>query len=65
MSTPTETRVWPTREGQWGVRQYKHGAPTGGGTVNCGWSTREDAEAQNPPCGDHTFEVFARWGGAA
>jgi hypothetical protein len=59
-------RVWPTRAGRWGVRQInRHGENTGGGTVNLGWATREEAEAANPPRYGYTFEPFERWGEAA
>lgn len=51
----------PTRDGRYGIRQLRRGVPTGGGTINVGYATREDAESANPPFGDYTFEVFERW----
>lgn len=54
-------RVFPTRTGAWGIRQFKKGEPTGGGTVGLGWATREEAEANNPPFGMYTFEAFDRY----
>lgn len=50
-----------TRDGRFGVRQFKKGAPTGGGTVGCGWATLETAIDANPPVGDYTYEVFDRF----
>ena len=55
-------RPEPHRIGRFGVRQLHRGVPTGGGTVNCGWDTAEDAAKANPPHGDSTYEVFERWG---
>lgn len=50
-----------TRDGRWGIRQLRNGEPTGGGTVNCGWATEQEARDANPPQGDSTYETFARW----
>lgn len=56
-------RVWPTRDGRFGIRQLYRGLPTGGGTVNLGWASKAEALDANPPLGDHTYEVFERWSG--
>ena len=61
MSGDDPTSRDPFREGQWVIRQLKAGQPTGGGTVNMGWRTREDAEAANPPRDPYTYEVFDRF----
>jgi len=53
-------RLSPTREGRWGVRQMYKGGRNGGGTVNCGWKSRDEAEEANPPFGEYTYEVFER-----
>lgn len=51
-----------THGGRWGVRQID--ARTGewaGGTTNCGWSTRREAEDANPPTGNWRYEIYDRW----
>ena len=54
-------RLMPTRDGRWGIRQYRDGEHTGGGTVGMGWATEQDARDANPPIGTSTFEPFDRW----
>lgn len=49
------------RAGRWGVRQFHKGHPTGGGTINLGWDSREEAEAANPDKGDYAYEAFDRF----
>lgn len=48
-------------EGRWGVRQLCRGELLGSCTIWCGWPTREEAVAANPPHGDYTYEVYDRF----
>lgn len=62
-----ESRIDASRDGRWGVRQFFKGQPTGGGTMNCGWATEQEARKQNPDYegfgGTHTYEPFDRFPG--